>query len=1166
MNDSHLRSVSWRGCVAGLFLGLGLSLGSGFFLHSASGQLSPAPDERSQAWANRDSPQKLEEVATRFSEFLNLGDSRTNGLGGRPALRKIAELVAAKKPVEVLEAFEKYFCAKLSNPDTSGLSMDDLSPYADGVGGFGNYPPGPWAKQSDLPKLIEQADALLQGKTMIGDKEVDLGLPGSVNWYYPLPYGQSQDPARPAVLPNPAIVTGVVFWPLAKAFAATQDRRYLTRWVEYMDDWSVNATYLDSLHPCFVPSVINSSVNGMGPRLAKLLGGLSSVIPGEEPPLPPRVFAQVMMKAFGETPLLNIVYLRSNTHNWTPGASLMLSSLMGDEFITSPLYFRESKRRNIEDNAVTQNLRDGTENQQDPWYNHNYHNVIGAILLMNNRDRMPSWTEVSWVAAAKREWRWMDEVREHLKERVTYQIHIRTPQNEWPIPFRGGDKRAADRPPASVSPEAYADSVNRSIIDAVSGVPDAVPPYTSEWFPYGGYNIVRDGWSKASGYGAMFSSPQPGAYGAYRSRSNNNVFGMAAAGQDLLVDDTVGHYMYPSSPIKVDGKNQMFHARDGVYKVGGVSGHKSYLVSAWTEPAPWRWHASERLNLMEGIYTGPYGSAAPGGTKQGQYGPEEGQQGATAQAKADREVTHQRLVQYLRGPKLWIVTDRMVSKTPHDYGQVWMFPLAASGFAFEKEDFVIDPAHQTISTEAGEVKNPQNPKAAPVQKANVSLYQFSSTPLTYKNKIVPKDEKNHYMVYGRNEVTASWHGEGVTQVVTLIQPRPDGAPKIGSVTPTKQGGGVVGFDATAADGTPIHYLSSPTGEAVLAVGDLRMRGESLLVVGNYGMALGCKEMYKAGSNIPLQNADFEFTQTAKTVEKTIPIYRPISPVIIGPQQNVFVDHIDVTMTSKTPGVEIRYTLDGSEPTPKSAIYTAPVRIDRSVVIKARAYRPGVTENPMQMSGTQATAISSAVFDRSAYGNPLPKTAAKGNGLRFSYWQADWKELWVQGERLKPTVSDTVPTLWDLTKVPNDNPPVGDQPSPRQKYYAVQYEGYLDIPQDGVYTFHAPREFVYPDTDAGYELRLFVGNKMGSGVFSRRIVGINEWYPSTRLHALGNWSVPLAKGLQPFKLFFLDYRTDAVAKLNQPGLKPYVWPGSTPELLISGPGLDKQPIPANWFRY
>jgi alpha-glucosidase (family GH31 glycosyl hydrolase) len=49
----------------------------------------------------------------------------------------------------------------------------------------------------------------------------------------------------------------------------------------------------------------------------------------------------------------------------------------------------------------------------------------------------------------------------------------------------------------------------------------------------------------------------------------------------------------------------------------------------------------------------------------------------------------------------------------------------------------------------------------------------------------------------------------------------------------------------------------------------------------------------------------------------------------------------VTIASPTPGAVIRYTLDGSLPDSASPLYTAPVMVDRTSMIRARAFRAGM---------------------------------------------------------------------------------------------------------------------------------------------------------------------------------------------------------------------------------
>ena len=43
------------------------------------------------------------------------------------------------------------------------------------------------------------------------------------------------------------------------------------------------------------------------------------------------------------------------------------------------------------------------------------------------------------------------------------------------------------------------------------------------------------------------------------------------------------------------------------------------------------------------------------------------------------------------------------------------------------------------------------------------------------------------------------------------------------------------------------------------------------------------------------------------------------------------------MNTLYPGLEIRYTTDGSEPTEKSSLYTDPINFTSGTVIKASAY-------------------------------------------------------------------------------------------------------------------------------------------------------------------------------------------------------------------------------------
>lgn len=103
-------------------------------------------------------------------------------------------------------------------------------------------------------------------------------------------------------------------------------------------------------------------------------------------------------------------------------------------------------------------------------------------------------------------------------------------------------------------------------------------------------------------------------------------------------------------------------------------------------------------------------------------------------------------------------------------------------------------------------------------------------------------------------------------------------------------------------------------------------------------------------------------------------------------------------------------------------------------------------------------------------------------------------------------------------------------------------------RDGVYTFHAPREFLFPDNDCGYDLRVFIAGQ--------------EWNPAVRWQAHGTWSIALKAGKHPIRVAYADLRlrphkVELMWNFPHPD---FTWKGTAPVLLLSGPGLPKKPVP------
>ncbi|EDM26393.1 putative alpha-1,2-mannosidase [Lentisphaera araneosa HTCC2155] len=1067
--------------------------------------------------------------------YSSFEEMHFNGLRGNKDYQKLIKLKNDGDYDKALTAFRDYFLTKLRNPQSFGLTTADLSVYSNGNTGLGAWAGPQFDVRSEPASILKLADQILAGK-LAGR---DIGKPGTVNWNYPHKKGAVLDYMS---VPDRGLYDFSAFSPLVQAYLISGNRDYVEQYMAYLSDWTDNADYLINQHPCKIP---HSTKNDPTRAFMRLFAAIVNT-PNSDELIEPELFARVIDKLLKYT-YSQMAYLRSNTHNWTPSMAIVIKALLFNEFKISRSLFREGVRRNVEDNAVTQNLRDGTENQQCPWYNDNYLQVYQFLRLIEARSNLPIWRENLWLKEWRTNPRRQNDIREHLMARINYTIKNRTPQNQWPSPWRGGDKRHMHLTETRIamSPEAFNEPENAKIYQAMTNPGSGVrPDLKANWFPYGGYNTIWEGWEKDSAYGALFCSPVPGAYGAFRSRSNNNVFGLSAFGADLLIDDTVGHYMYPSSPVQVDGKDQYFHK--GIHRVKPPSSHKSYQVKAWLEPSDFRWHSSEKFNLMEGVYQGNWYS--------------------------DAKVKHQRLVQYIRNTPIWIVTDRMHSldNKPHEYKQIWHIPTKPSKYAaYANEDIVVDAKNNKITATG---KGETNETGTMIKQPSFSLYTFSNEQLKYDSKLLANNPKNHYQICARKEVYLRWKGTDSSQLVSLLIPRQQGVSEAEVFSELKMIKNVdsTGFSGKLADGRIVEYLSSADDTVELSLSNVVANAKSLLVVrtdnGSVNLVvLDCKALSVNGKLIALKEKNVEVSVSDDKTE-IINIYRPIKPVEIFPQRNVFMDSLEVSLQSETRDVEIRYTLDNSEPTPQSTLYTVPFTIKATTTVRARAYRKGVKNNPVVLSGTYATVVSKAHFDKKTAVEPQADGGTTV-GLKCSYYEGQWQQLWMNLNALKPKRTGIAKDVFDLSLIPESNPKLTTAEAPRQKYYALKYEGYIEVPEDGVYTFHAPSEYIYPNVDQGYELNVSVGNRMlPFGWNSTRKSGLNLWYPATSLHAYGNWSIALKKGLHPVKVTYADWRTNASELLNEPNTNKYIWDGVKPKLLFSGPGLNKQAIPAEWLKH
>lgn len=81
--------------------------------------------------------------------------------------------------------------------------------------------------------------------------------------------------------------------------------------------------------------------------------------------------------------------------------------------------------------------------------------------------------------------------------------------------------------------------------------------------------------------------------------------------------------------------------------------------------------------------------------------------------------------------------------------------------------------------------------------------------------------------------------------------------------------------------------------------------------------------------------------SVKTYTLVIPV---VDPVEITPADPYFIDSASVGMSTPTPGATIRYTTNGSTPTPLSPVYTSPITVTADTTVKAKAFKSGYTDS------------------------------------------------------------------------------------------------------------------------------------------------------------------------------------------------------------------------------
>lgn len=163
-------------------------------------------------------------------------------------------------------------------------------------------------------------------------------------------------------------------------------------------------------------------------------------------------------------------------------------------------------------------------------------------------------------------------------------------------------------------------------------------------------------------------------------------------------------------------------------------------------------------------------------------------------------------------------------------------------------------------------------------------------------------------------------------------------------------------------------------------------------------------------------------------KRTASILQPPAPQL-NPLATLFQDQTTVEMSNAFEGLEIRYTLDGSEPTRNSALYNQILNIKQSTLLKARAYT---------QDGRASRVVSLNLQKMPAQAAQKVKKVEKG--LKFNYYEGEWTKL--------PDFKTLAPAK---TGISNQ---IGlAETGHRDNQFAVVLEGYIEVPETSAKTLY-----------------------------------------------------------------------------------------------------------------
>jgi hypothetical protein len=238
------------------------------------------------------------------------------------------------------------------------------------------------------------------------------------------------------------------------------------------------------------------------------------------------------------------------------------------------------------------------------------------------------------------------------------------------------------------------------------------------------------------------------------------------------------------------------------------------------------------------------------------------------------------------------------------------------------------------------------------------------------------------------------------------------------------------------------------------------------------------------------------------VDSTVPQINDVAPIVTTPyattDNKLFMGKTKIALACDTDSADIYYTLDGSEPTLKSTLYINPFQIEKTTTVSMKAFL-----------NDAVSLLATSDFKRTELINPnTPGVVIKG--ISYNYYTGSFFKVDDFSDKLP--IESSISSKINLAQ------------KDREKYFAFDFDGYIEIPTDGLYTFY----LVSNDGS-----KMFLNDKL--------FINLDHLHPAVEEFK----TVALAKGKHSIAIKYFQGGGSNMLKL--------MW---------EGPGFDKQEVPSS----